>query len=155
MNEQANKLRVQVEFLNSKSIERTNLERNRNVNEEAYLLYQKKSRESEISQVLNKEQVMNFGMIDPPRTDGEQKNPKPLLNLLVLLSIGTIAGFAGAILMDKLSADNDDFIVSAHEIEGRLGLPLLATIPVIEPPKKLKIVSKPKRLVFPEAHDTN
>ena len=151
LNTQANKLRTQVEFLNSKSIERGNLERNRNVNEEAYLIYQKKSRETDITQVLNKEQVMNFGIIDSPRTDGEQKNPKPLLNFLVLMAIGATAGFAGAIVLDKLSAPSDDFIWSAHEIEHYFDLPLLAAIPVIELPKKIKAIPKPKRLALPAA----
>lgn len=148
-NNQAEKLRAQVEFLNTKSIERTNLERNRSVNEEAYLLYQKKTRENEISQVLNKEQVMNFGVVDAPRTDGEQKNPKPLLNLLVLMVIGTTAGFAGAIILDKLSAPDDDFIFSAHELERRIDLPLLASIPIIEMPKIIQLNSPPKRLALP------
>lgn len=141
INSQAEKLRAQVEFLNSKSIERTNLERNRNVNEEAYLLYQKKTRENEISQVLNKEQVMNFGVVDAPRTDGEQKNPKPLLNFLVLMVVGTTAGFAGAIILEKLSAPDDDFIFSASELARRIDLPLLASIPIIEIPKRINHIN--------------
>lgn len=157
MTDQANKLRAQVEFLNTKSIERTNLERNRNVNEEAYLLYQKKARENEITQVLNKEQVMNFGIVDQPRTDGEQKNPKLFLNLLVLLVIGTTAGFAGAIVLEKLTAPDEDFIFSAHELESRFDLPLLAAIPVIVMPEqeKIKVISKPKRLILPAPRDRN
>lgn len=157
MTDQANKLRAQVEFLNTKSIERTNLERNRNVNEEAYLLYQKKARENEITQVLNKEQVMNFGIVDQPRTDGEQKNPKLFLNLLVLLVIGTTAGFAGAIVLEKLTAPDEDFIYSAHELESRFDLPLLAAIPVIVMPEKekIKVISKPKRLILPAPRDGN
>lgn len=149
MNDQANKLRAQVEFLNSKSLERTNLERNRNVNEEAYLLYQKKARENEITQVLNKEQVMNFAIVDAPRTDGEQKNPKLFLNLLVLMAIGATAGFAGAIILEKYNETGDDLIYSARELEKRYDLPLLAAIPVIEMPKNMKVISKPKRLALP------
>ncbi len=151
MNNSAEKLRVQVEFLNRKSIERTNLERNRTVNEEAYLLYQKKARETEISQVLNKEQVMNFGIVDPPRTDGEPKNPKPLLNLLVLMTIGVTAGFAGAIVLDKFAEPSDDFIFTAHELERRFDLPLLASISVIEPARTVRIITKSKRLALPPA----
>lgn len=150
MRNQAEKLRVQVEFLNSKSIERTNLERSRNLNEEAYLLYQKKTRENEITQVLNKEQVVNFGIVDQPRTDGEQKNPKLFLNLLVLLSIGATAGFAGAIILEKFAAvPVDDLIFSARDLKSRYDLPLLAAIPVIELPEKIKVISKPKRLALP------
>lgn len=150
---QAAKLSGEVVSLNSKSIERDSLERRRGINEEAYLLYQKKARESEISQVLNKEQVVNFGIVDPPRTDGEQKNPKPLLNFLVLIVVGATAGFAGAIVLDKLTAANYDYdlIISAHEIEQRLNLPLLASIPIIKPSKTVKIISTHKHLALPPA----
>ncbi len=130
---QASKLSGQVVSLNGKSIERDDLTRRRSINEEAYMLYQKKARENEISQVLNKEQVMNFGVVDPPRTDGEQKNPKPLLNLLVLMAVGAVAGLASALVLSNGTERgfDDDLLLSAPEIERRLGLPVLATIPVI------------------------
>lgn len=131
--------------LNNKSIERTNLERDRSVNEEAYLLYQKKLRENEVSQVLNNSSAMSSEVIDAPRTDGEVKNPKLFLNLLVLIFIGLTAGLAAAIILDKFdSAAEDDLIISAYEIEERLNLPLLAVIsdikyPEIETPKVRQI----------------
>ena len=148
------KLRTQTTLLNSKSIERGSLEREKNINEEAYLLYQKKARENEISQALNREKVINLSLVDPPRTDGEAKSPKPLLNLLVLLFIGGTAAFASAIILEKFIAANhdDDLIISAHEIEGRLNLPLLASIAVIETPKTIKLLPSPKR-IFPPAAD--
>ena len=148
------KLRTQTTFLNSKTIERAGLEREKNINEEAYLLYQKKARENEISQALNREKVVNLSLVDPPRTDGEAKSPKPLLNLLVLLFIGGTAGFASAIILEKFIAasHDDDLIISAREIEGRLNLPLLASISVIEPPKTIKQLPSPKR-IFPSAAD--
>ncbi len=130
---QAAQLSGEVTFLNSKSIERTGLERQRSLNEEAYLLYEKKSRENEIGQVLNKERIMDFAIVDPPRTDGEQKNPKPLLNLLVLLGVGTMAAFAGAVILEKFVTRgyDNDFVRDPQEIEGRLNVPLLAAIPTI------------------------
>ncbi|MDQ4123378.1 MAG: GumC family protein [Acidobacteriota bacterium] len=147
---QADKLRKEVVLLNSRSIDRANLERERSINEEAYLLYQKKARENEISQALNKEQVMNFGIVDPPSTDGEPKSPKPLLNLLILMVVGAAAGFASAIVMDKLTATTDDYdlIASPALVEQRLELPVLAIISVIEPPPA-KLVSKPKLPALP------
>jgi uncharacterized protein involved in exopolysaccharide biosynthesis len=130
---QATKLSGEVAFLNTKSIERTGLERQRSLNEEAYLLYEKKSRENEVGQVLNRERIMDFAVVDPPRTDGEQKNPKPLLNLLVLIGVGTMAAFAGAVTLEKFSAKgyDNDLVRAPHEIEGRLNIPLLAAIPTI------------------------
>lgn len=133
---QTAKLDAEVTNLNTKSIERAELERKKNINEEAFLLYQKKARENEIGQIFNKEKILNFSVIDPPRTDGQQKNPKPLLNLLVLLGVGTLAGFAGALVLDKLAARDDeyDLVRWPYEIEKRLAVPLLASIPTMELP---------------------
>lgn len=154
---QASKLMSDVEFLNTKSIERTSLERKRNINEEAYLLYQKKSRENEIGQVLNKEQVMNFAVVDPPRTDGEQKNPKPLLNLFVLLGVGSMAAFAAAVFYDKFTATDreTDLILSAYEIERRFDLPVLASIPHVELTEYIDVPTTSYRRKLPSARLEN
>ena len=127
---QASKLASEVTNLNTRSIERTSLERKRSVNEEAYLLYEKKARENEVGQVLNKVRIMNFAVVDPPRTDGEQKNPKPLLNFLILAGVGAMAGFAGAVFYEKLSdgGSDRDLIISPDDIETRLSIPVLASI---------------------------
>ncbi len=133
---QVKKLTSEVLTLNTRSIERSGLERKRAINEEAYLLYEKKARENEIGQVLNKEQIMNFALVDAPRTDGEKTGPKPLLNFFILLGVGTMAGFAGALVLDRLSSrDFDDGLIHSRlEIEERLNLKLLASIPHIPNP---------------------
>ena len=131
---QAAKLSQQVVSLNDRSIERDTLERQRAISEEAYLLYQKKSRENEISQVLNQERILNFGLIDAPRTDGEQKTPKPFLNLIVLVAVGLVAGFGVALIWDSGTElyHEDDRILDALDFERRFGLPVLATVPMID-----------------------
>ncbi len=145
----AAKLRTQVGFINSKSIERTGLERERSVNEEAYLLYQKKARENEISQALSREQVMNFSVVDAPRTNGEQKSPKMLINLLVLIATGLFAGFASAVVLEKITEGDEQTINSRSALEQRFDLPVLASIPVILLPKDVEISAEPKRLNLP------
>lgn len=147
---QAAKLRGEMVVLNTRSIERDSLERRRGISEEAYLLYEKKARENEISQVLNKEQVMNFGIVDPPRTDGERKSPKPLLNLMVLIFVGATAGLASAFVMEKLTVTPSgyDLIVSPYEIEERLKLPLLAAVPVIKASGEV-LLPQPKNFALP------
>lgn len=133
---QAAKLDAEMVALNSKSIERDSIERERTVNEEAYLLYQKKVRENEISRVLNRERVLNFSLIDEPRTDGEQKNPKPILNLLILSGIGLFAGVAAALLtVTNYEIDEPEFVVNALDFERRYGLPVLASVPFIDVPR--------------------
>ncbi len=133
---QAARLDAQVSQLNTKSIERAELERRKAINEEAFLLYQKKARENEIGQIFNKEKILNFSVIDPPRSDGQPKDPKPLLNLIILLGVGAAAGLGGAMLLDNLtrSDPSNDLVGSRYELEGRLRMPVLAAIPTIEVP---------------------
>jgi uncharacterized protein involved in exopolysaccharide biosynthesis len=134
---QAAKLGADVTALNTKSIERDDLARERAINEEAYLLYQKKARENEVSQVLNREQVLNFTLVDPPRTDGEQKTPKPLLNLAVLIVVGAFAGLGSAMIASLAHPSNrlpaaTEFLLQTRDYEKYFGLPVLASIPQIE-----------------------
>lgn len=144
---QASQLNTELVSLNARSIERDSLKRKQDVNEEAYLLYQKKARENEISEVLNKERVLNFSVVDPPRTDGEQKTPKPMLNLLILFGVGLIAGIGASMIRDKTSQreGETDFVLSARELERRCGLPVLMSMPMIEgfdPPQRLRLKAK-------------
>lgn len=133
---QVTKLESDVAQLNARSIERAALERKKTINEEAFLLYQKKARENEIGQIFNKEKILNFSVIDPPRSDGQQKHPKPFLNLLILLGVGAMAGLSGALMLDKLGRPDhsNDLIRTRHDIEARLKVPLLAAIPTIHVP---------------------
>ncbi len=105
---QAEQQRTEAARLNLKSIEREQLERERKINEDAYLLYQKKASESQVGEVLNRQQILNVGVADPPRTDGEKKSPKTMLNLLVLIALGAFAGFAAALAADKLAAPSEE-----------------------------------------------
>ena len=148
---QISKLTAEVATLNSKSIERTSLERQRSINEEAYLLYQKKARENEIGQVLNREQIMNFAVVDPPRTDGMQKNPKPVLNLLVLLMLGTFAGFTAALVLERapFSEPPQLYAHPAGELEHRFDLPILASIPHMELPARTQRSRRAERAMLP------
>lgn len=119
--------RIEAVRLNSKGIERTRLERERKINEEAFLIYQKKARENEVGQLLNRQQTLNFNVVDPPRTDGEQKSPKLLLNLLVLIALGAFAGLGSAIAADRFSPREDhDQHFPMRRVNPIYDLPLLA-----------------------------
>lgn len=144
---QASRLSAELVGLNARSIERDSLKRKQDVNEEAYLLYQKKARENEISEVLNKERVLNFSVVDPPRTDGEQKTPKPMLNLMILIGVGLIAGIGASMVRDRTGQQQSDMdlVLSAGELERRCGLPVLMSMPMIEgfdPQQRLRLKAK-------------
>lgn len=123
------KYRLEIEAMNLKSIERERLERNATLNEEAYVLYQKKARESEIGQTLQQNKLLNFTLIDPPFAGSNQVNPKPLLNFIALLAVGLFVGFFCAIFAEKASAQmENDLILDQYELESRYGIPVLAVV---------------------------
>ncbi|MCD9185633.1 MAG: Wzz/FepE/Etk N-terminal domain-containing protein [Pyrinomonadaceae bacterium] len=124
------KYRSDIESMNLKSIEREKLERNAAINEEAYVLYQKKARESEIGQTLQKNQLLNFTLIDPPFAGSGAVNPKPILNFIALSAVGLFVGIFCAIFVDKASEEMaEDFILSQRQLESRYDIPVLAVVP--------------------------
>lgn len=70
------------------------------------------------------------------------------------MMVGATAGFAGAFVLDKLTAVNDyDLIGPMNEIEQRLNLPLLASIPIIEPSKIINVIPVSRRFALPSAFE--
>nr|HQU84712.1 hypothetical protein [Pyrinomonadaceae bacterium] len=133
------KYRSDIESMNLKSIEREKLERNAQMNEEAYVLYQKKARESEIGQTLQKNQLLNFTLIDPPFAGSGAVNPKPLLNFAALMAVGLFVGIFCAILVDKASESlENDIILNERELTSRYDIPILAVVP------EIKLVEEPQ-----------
>jgi uncharacterized protein involved in exopolysaccharide biosynthesis len=84
-----------------KSIERTDLERVRAVNEEAYLLYRKKAQEADIVNALNQERVVNFSLAEAPSVNHKPVSPKPLINLAVLVVVGSMAAVAIVAFLER------------------------------------------------------
>ncbi|MBC7798372.1 MAG: hypothetical protein H7Z37_15990, partial [Pyrinomonadaceae bacterium] len=128
------KYAAEVEKFNTKSIERQRLERELNLNQEAYVLYQKKARENEISQALNNTaNSKNFVLIDSPKASSAAVTPKPTMNFLVLLLVGSFAGLVCAVLVENIFGEkSNELILQSGDLEQRIGLPVLAIIPVMQ-----------------------
>ncbi len=118
----------QLSKLDGLGFEKQELERTRNLNEESYLLYQKKAREAEIVSLLNREKVVNINLVETAGVNHQPVNPKPFLNLMVLLVIGLLAAIAAAAGLEGYNPK----VRSAHVIEQDFGINVLASIPDIE-----------------------
>lgn len=92
---------AQITTFDVKSLERAELERNRAVQEEAYLLYHKKAQEAEISNVMNQARIANISLAQAATVNHKAINPKPLLNLAVLLVVGLLAGVAAVLTLER------------------------------------------------------
>ncbi|MGH9841997.1 MAG: GumC family protein [Blastocatellia bacterium] len=97
----ASQYQAQVARFDTKSLDRTDLERARAINEEAYLLYRKKAQEADIVNALNQERVVNFSLAEAPSVNHKPVSPKPLINLAVLIVVGLMAAVAIVAFLER------------------------------------------------------
>jgi capsular exopolysaccharide synthesis family protein len=69
--------------------------------------------------------VNNISIVDPARMPIRPSSPRPLLNLLIALLAGSMAGLGLALALEQI----DDAISDPSDLEKIFGLPLLGTIP--------------------------
>lgn len=72
--------------------------------------------------------VNNVSVVDPADVPQRPSSPRLLLNLLVSLLAGIMIGSALALALEQI----DEAIADPGEVERRLGLPLLGSVPKVE-----------------------
>ncbi len=82
----------------------------------------------------------NIAVVDPARVPQRPSSPRPLINLLLSLLIGAIVGIAVALLREQI----DETITDPTDVERRVGLPLLGTVPKTEGSEPLVDLHDPK-----------
>jgi uncharacterized protein involved in exopolysaccharide biosynthesis len=97
----AQQYQAKIARFDAKSLERADLERARAVAEEAFLLYHKKAQEAEISNVMNQAKIANINLAQPASVNHKPVSPKLLINLVVLLVIGLLAGLAAVLFVER------------------------------------------------------
>lgn len=113
------------------TFEKAELERTRALNEEAYLLYQKKAQEADITKALNQQKVVNVSLAEAAQRASRPVSPKPLLNLAVLLVVGVLASLAGCLGAEKLNP----YLRNEEQVERRYRMKILAQIPDLANPQ--------------------
>jgi uncharacterized protein involved in exopolysaccharide biosynthesis len=118
--------KVELENLNQKAFELESLHREVQAAEEQYLLYRKKREEARISAAMDQERLINVSIVEPARrpltpVGGDLKNPA-----IIALFAGLLGGLALAFGTDLYL--NHSF-TTGEEIERRLGIPHIASIP--------------------------
>lgn len=72
--------------------------------------------------------VNNISVVDPADVPQKPSSPRLLLNLAVAILAGLVLGAAAALGLEQL----DEAIADPVEVERRLGLPLLGSVPKVE-----------------------
>ena len=82
--------------------------------------------EARIREVTKTGDLVIADLAAPPH---EPISPRPLLSLAIALVLGAMLGVMAAFLMESLN----ETVTTAEEIQGRLGIPVLASIPKTRP----------------------
>jgi uncharacterized protein involved in exopolysaccharide biosynthesis len=117
--------RWQLEELSRKGLTTDDLRREARAAEEAFMLYQKKHEEARISAAMDQQRIVNVTIAQPAQRPLKPVAPKKVMNLLLALMLGAMGGVGFAFVVEYF----DHSFTTGRELEARLGIPLLGTIP--------------------------
>jgi len=117
--------RRQLDELNRKSLTSDELAREVRAAEDAYVLYKKKHEEARISAAMEQERIINVSIAQPAQRPLKPIAPKRRTNVLLGVLFGLFGGLGLAFVMELF----DHSFTTGRELEARLGIPLLGSIP--------------------------
>ncbi len=106
----------------------TRLKRNVGLLEEEYLRFRQDLQRTDISRAMDADKVSNLSIIQPATMHLDPIKPNKTLNL----SLGFFLAIFGGITLAFLLEYNDDSLKTKEDVEKRLGLPVLASVPCEE-----------------------
>ncbi|MBI3950775.1 MAG: GumC family protein [Acidobacteria bacterium] len=107
------------------SYEQRSLSRMRDVIEQAYLAYVKKTEEARLSQALDQRRIVNVNIAEPAAPNYQPVSPKPFLNGVLGLAVGLFCSVATAFGLEYFEHP----VRSEEIIERQLSLNVLAALP--------------------------
>lgn len=143
----ANRFSGELDQLPEKEVESARLDRKVQVQQQMYTLVQTRLKEAEITQTMLDPSVR---LADPAVAPDKPTRPKPLINLVISILLGSFVGVA-AILGRDLA---DRSVRSRADVMTAAGLPILGVIPRMELPHRRLLarpVARPEGLKFRHA----
>jgi len=104
------------------------LKREVTTNDKNFRTYQDKMEEARISGEMNRQKLANISVIQTAVVPSKPIKPKKALNILLGIILGAVSGLGFAFLSEYTSQR----FTSPDSVEQRLGLPVLATVPLKE-----------------------
>ena len=124
-NEQLTQLRDRVRILNENEPQIAKLEQEVALCKTNYATYCEKSEQSRIDNALQNERITNVNVIQPASLVASPVSPHKAAALSVGLLCGLVLGIGAALLAEHL----DPTLKTRVDVENRLSLPVLVTIP--------------------------
>jgi len=116
--------RQRLDDLSQTGLTTDSLRRESKAAEEAYMLYQKKHEETRISVAMD-QHIVSVSIAQPAEVSLKPVSPRKTLNLLLALVLGSMGGLGLAFATEYF----DHSFSTGHDLEARLGIPLLGAIP--------------------------
>ena len=120
--------KAELAMLVKNEVAEARLTRDARLLEDAYLQYRHDMQRTNISKALDMDKVSNLSIIQPASIALEPIKPNKPLNL----SLGLLIGFFGGITLAFIAEYHDDSLKTKEEVEKKLGLPVLASVPCEE-----------------------
>jgi uncharacterized protein involved in exopolysaccharide biosynthesis len=114
--------------LNNTEVKMVNLQRELSLLDAKYRKYTENLEQSRIDQALMKNKMTNISVIQ--EATASQKPVKPLKSLYI--GLGFLLGILGGIFLAFFSEYHDHSLKKPQDVEEKLNLPLLASIPVLK-----------------------
>jgi capsular exopolysaccharide synthesis family protein len=118
---------AEIEVLNDNEIKLTQMQRRRDIAEQNYRNYVDKLEQTRISQALEQEKISNISVIQPATMPVLPVSPKKTLGLF----LGVLLGLFAALGLSFVSEYLDHSIKTPEQVEERLQLPALVSIPLV------------------------
>jgi len=115
-----------LDTLNDKAFDLESLHRDSQVAEEDYLLYRKKHEEARISAAMDQEKFINVTVAQPAQMPLKAEPRGLALKLFLSIFLGLLGGVGLAFGLDTFL---DRSFTTAENLERRLGIPHIASIP--------------------------
>jgi len=125
LEQQAAKLRTELMSLSDHETQLARLERDRDMAETNYRTYANRLEESRSTQALETERLSNVSIVQPATAPMSPVKPRKALNMIVALILGVLGGIGIAFLSEYL----DHSFHRREQVEKRLGIPVLVSIP--------------------------
>jgi capsular exopolysaccharide synthesis family protein len=137
----------EVKSLNKNEVQIARLQREKDILEANYRKYSEKMEQARIDKSLDMEKISNISVTQAATRPIKPIRPRKGLNL----ALGVILGGLGAVGLALMAEHNDHSLKGPEDVEKRLRVPLLATIPHFFSPDNSRdgLVEATKPLLIP------
>jgi len=136
-----NGLKGSLTDLRNRSIQYNIFQRDADTNRELYSALLQRYKEIGVAGGIEKN---NVAVVDPAKLPDRPSKPNLFVNLILSMLAGGVLGIAGAAVLEQI----DEGIADPADLEEKLGLPLLGTVPRVKSDDPLDALQDPKSLLL-------